>query len=142
VDAAALATDYMRNHPSTPTWVPCLSHILCQLELPSGSTNGQYKKTIQVTALCGDMWDYLKAQNEWGKDTISAIDWTAFVQAYTVGSFFAHPVALVKHFQGIPPTGKIGHQNDSSHPAGCPSCNCSTEDKDHVILCPSLVCRQ
>jgi hypothetical protein len=38
--------------------------------------------------------------------------------------------------------GKIAHRNDLDHPAGCPSCDCPLEDKDHVILCPSPICCQ
>jgi hypothetical protein len=65
------------------------------------------------------------------KSTISSIDcWMAFEQVYTGGSFFNHRVALVKHFHGISPTGKIAHRNDPSYPAGCPSCDCPLEDED------------
>jgi hypothetical protein len=142
VDADVLATQYMISHPQTTTSVPRLTHKLCQLELPNGSINGRYPNTLRIAALRSDIWDHLKARNDWTEETITSIDWRAFEQAYARGSFFKHCVTLVKHFHGISPSGKIAHRNNPSHPAGCPSCESAIEDKDHVILCSSPVRRQ
>jgi hypothetical protein len=142
VDADVLASQYMVSHPFTTSNVPRLTHNLCQLELSQGSINGRYPNTLRHAALQGDLWDHLKARNDWTESTIVSTNWKAFEQAYARGPFFKHRVTLVKHFNGISPTGKIAHRNDSSHPAGCPSCDCPVKEEDHVVLCPSPSRRQ
>jgi hypothetical protein len=124
-----------------PPESPGLSNNFCQLKLPDGSTDGRYKATF-CTALWGDLWDYLQSRNNWSDATISAIDWTAFTQANSVSSLSHHCITLVKDYHGISPMGKIAHQSDPTHPAGCPSCACPLEDKDQVILCPFPIWRQ
>jgi hypothetical protein len=142
VEADELASQYMLDHPRTTSRVPRLTHNLCQLELPHGSINGRYKNTLRTAALRGDLWDHLMARNSWTETIISSIDWTAFERASTQGSLSPHRVALVKHFHGISPTGKIAHRNDPSQPSSCPCCDCLIETEDHVILCPAPIRRK
>jgi hypothetical protein len=74
VNADVLASQSMLDHPCTTTCAQQLTHNLCQLELPSGSIHGHYKNALRRAALCGNMWDYLKARNHWTEQTISCID--------------------------------------------------------------------
>ena len=134
-DADALATSYYQQMPQPVIKEPTLPSNPATLEIQHQSITSKYKTKIRRAYTIPALRKYLCHRFQWEDAHYDYVAWDLFAQI--IDKFHSQHTTIAKHVHAIAPTGHIAHRNKNAISPNCPSCDCDSEDNNHVLTCPA-----
>jgi len=136
VDADRAAGEFQDQHGHPRPQAIRFPHNPAQLTISNGTITHAYKSRLRDSVSEKPLRDHIKERTKWSDSTMSTVDWKAHGRALNRHSEIR--CNLVKLVHDILPTNAlVAKYHPGDREKKCPSCSAISEDRDHVIRCPS-----
>jgi hypothetical protein len=134
VDADHMAGLYQDDHGNERPCVIMSPRAGVHLEFPSGTVLSHYARSLRRECTTEPLQRYLQHRNNWTQQTMKQINWAAH------GEALKKQIKLRLHYSKLVhevlPTNVMLNKYDAGRRV-CPCCPHLSEDRDHVLRCPS-----
>jgi len=136
VDADKAAGQFQDQYGEHRPVVHRFSNTTAHLLMMNETVTHAYKSRLRDGASEKPLRDYIQQRNVWSDQTMSCIDWKAHGRALNRNS--EKRCNTVKLIHDILPTNaSIAKYHPGDREKKCPCCDVHSEDRDHIIRCPS-----
>jgi hypothetical protein len=134
VDADGLAGAFQDRHGQDRPLVLLSPRTHALLHLEEGTVTSSFAATLRH-AYCGPpLMEYLRTKNQWTLATVDYINWPAHGSA--LRKQIKRRIHFVKYVHDILPTNSHQNKMDKGKRT-CPCCECTHEDREHILRCPA-----
>jgi hypothetical protein len=130
VDADRYAGEFQDQHGGPRPKVP---HNRAQLHINVATITYQLQNAVRYADTVPALQAYIQERCNWSDSTMQSIDWDTHGQAIQRG--IHNRICLTKLVHGILPTKDYVHRFIDKRKCSCPTCDCDSEDRDHLLRC-------